>query len=130
MPIIARPARSASSQDNGEPFDVFPVNDPLNIDVHGVTLQKRDRRSYAILNQVAAEYRGEFMDDRLTVNAGVRLPFFKRDLENFCFTSSASGFVECSGQNRGARRSIAATTPMSSTRTARLRGLRRRSIAC
>jgi len=86
---------------NGEPFDVFPVNDPLNIQFNGTNehLQKRDRRSKAILNQISAEYRGEFMDDRLTVNAGVRLPFFKRDLENFCFTSSASGFVECTGQN-------------------------------
>ena len=38
-------------------------------------------------------------DMRLTVNLGLRLPFFKRDLNNFCFTSSASGFVECTGQN-------------------------------
>jgi iron complex outermembrane receptor protein len=86
---------------SGEPFDVFPVNDPLTFQWLGQNehIQKRDRRSKAILNQVSAEYRGEFMDDRLTVSAGVRLPFFKRDLENFCFTSSASGFVECTGQN-------------------------------
>ena len=97
----------------GEPFDVFPVNDPLHIQFNGVseTLQKRDRRSKAILNQVSGEYRGEFMDDRLTVNAGVRLPFFKRDLENFCFTSSASGFVECSGQNPALNALIAANNP-------------------
>ena len=78
----------------GEPLDVFPVNDPLQT-ASGFDLQKRDRQSYAILNQVAAEYRGEF--GALTVNAGARLPFFKRDLENNCYTSSASGFVECSG---------------------------------
>src|SRR4029453_6177334 len=73
-------------QDNGEPFDVFPVNYPLHFQFGGanVTMQKRDRKSKAILNQVSAEYRGEFVDDRLTVNAGVRLPFFKRDLQNFC----------------------------------------------
>jgi iron complex outermembrane receptor protein len=78
----------------GEPLDVFPVNDPIET-AAGFPLQKRDRQSYAILNQVAAEYRGEFGD--LTVNVGARLPFFKRDLENFCYTSSASGFVECAG---------------------------------
>jgi len=81
---------------SGKPSDVFAINDPL-IAANGSVLQKRDRQSYAILNQVAGEYRGEF--GALTLNVGARLPFFKRDLENFCFASSASGFVECSGQN-------------------------------
>lgn len=81
---------------SGEPFDVFPVNDPQK-DVTGTVLQKRDRLSFAILNQFWGEYRGEFLGDRLVVNAGLRLPFFKRDLNNFCSTSSAGGFVECFG---------------------------------
>jgi iron complex outermembrane receptor protein len=81
---------------SGEPLDVFPVNDP-GVTPAGNPLQKRDRQSYAILNQIAAEYVGSFFDDALTVNVGARLPFFKRDLENFCYTSSASGFVECAG---------------------------------
>jgi iron complex outermembrane recepter protein len=81
---------------NGEPFDVFPINDPL-ADVTGVFLQKRDRLSYAILHQVSGEYSGEFFDSRLRVTAGVRAPFFTRDLNNYCFTSSDSGFVECFG---------------------------------
>lgn len=83
---------------NGEPVDVFPVNDPIE-DSNGNVVQKRDRQSYAILNQVAGEWRGQFIDDTLTVNVGARLPFFKRDLENFCFTTSASGFVDCFGQD-------------------------------
>ena len=58
-------------QPNGEPFDVFPVNDPL-ADVSGNILQKRDRRSIALLHQISGEYRGEFFDSRLTVNIGVR----------------------------------------------------------
>jgi iron complex outermembrane receptor protein len=83
---------------NGEPFDVFPRNDP-EADVTGVTLEKRDRVSHAILNQFSGEYRGDFFDNRLTVNVGVRAPFFIRRLHNYCFTSSASGFVECFGQD-------------------------------
>jgi len=83
---------------NGEPFDVFPRNDP-QADVTGVTLEKRDRVSHAILNQFSGEYRGDFFDNRLTVNVGVRAPFFIRRLHNYCFTSSASGFVECFGQD-------------------------------
>lgn len=83
---------------NGEPFDVFPRNDP-EADVTGVTLEKRDRISHAILNQFSGEYRGDFFDNKLTVNIGIRAPFFIRRLHNYCFTSSASGFVECFGRD-------------------------------
>jgi iron complex outermembrane receptor protein len=93
---------------NGEPVDVFPVNDPI-VAASGEMLQKRDRQSYAILNKVAAEYRGDF--GPLTVNVGLALPYFKRDLENYCFTSSASGFVECSGQNSAIDAELAAANP-------------------
>ncbi|HEX8301650.1 TonB-dependent receptor [Sphingomonas sp.] len=79
---------------NGTPTDVFPVNAGL-ADANGRILQKRDRLSFAILQQVAGEYRGEFFDNQLTVTAGVRAPFFKRNLTNYCATSSAAGFVEC-----------------------------------
>ena len=81
---------------NGEPFDVFPVN-AGQAGADGSILQKRDRLSYAILNQISGEYRGEFMDKRLVLTAGLRMPFFKRDLTNNCVTSSAGGFVECFG---------------------------------
>lgn len=83
-------------QINGEPEDVFPINDPL-ADVTGTVLQKRDRLSYAILHQVSGEYRGEFLNEALVVTAGVRAPFFERDLNNYCFTTSDSGFVDCFG---------------------------------
>lgn len=85
-------------QPNGEAFDVFPINDPI-IAGNGDALEKRDRLSIALLHQISGEYRGEFFDGRLTVNAGVRAPFFTRDLTNYCATSSASGFVECFGSN-------------------------------
>jgi iron complex outermembrane receptor protein len=83
---------------NGEPFTPFAINDPI-IAGNGDALEKRDRRSIALLEQVGAEYRGEFFDRRLTVNLGVRAPHFVRDLTNNCLTSSASGFVECFGAN-------------------------------
>jgi iron complex outermembrane receptor protein len=95
-------------QNNGEPFDVFPINDP-QADVNGVNLEKRDRKSIARLNQFSGEYRGDF--GRLTVNVGIRAPFFVRKLQNYCFTSSASGFVECSGQDPARDAQIAALNP-------------------
>lgn len=83
-------------QANGKPFDVFPVNDPL-ADASGNVLQKRDRKSIATLNLVGGEYRGEF--GALTVQVGGSYKMFKRDLNNYCATSSATGFVECFGTN-------------------------------
>ncbi|MDQ3078770.1 MAG: TonB-dependent receptor [Pseudomonadota bacterium] len=95
-------------KNNGKPTDVFAINDPV-LAANGSTLQKRDRQSYAILNQIGAEYRGEF--GPLTLNIGARLPFFKRDLENNSFTSSASGFLECSGGNEALDATIASFNP-------------------
>jgi len=85
-------------QANGEPFDVFPVNLPL-VDSAGNVLQKRDRLSYVVLHQLSAEYRGEFMDNRLNVQVGLRHPWLSRDLTQNCATSSSAGFVECFGTN-------------------------------
>jgi iron complex outermembrane receptor protein len=51
----------------------------------GTDLRRRDRSSTAYLNQVAVEYRGRFVDDKLLISAGLRAPFFKRDLRNFCY---------------------------------------------
>jgi len=92
----------------GNPNDVFTVNNPLR-DGRGNVLQKRDRKSFAILNQVAGEYRGEL--GALTVNAGLRMPFFKRDLTNNCFTTSPSGFVDCFAGDAALEAAYAARFP-------------------
>jgi iron complex outermembrane receptor protein len=97
-------------ENNGEPADVFPINDPL-ADLNGNALEKRDRLSYAILNQVAGEYNGIF--GRLQVNAGLRAPFFQRKLNNFCYTTSANGFVDCFGSNDAAAAIYQAANPYS-----------------
>jgi len=78
----------------GNMLDVFPVNDPL-LTADGGVLEDRNRLSYATLNQVAAEYRGKFLNEALVVQIGARMPFFTRDLNQYCFTTSAGGFVDC-----------------------------------
>jgi iron complex outermembrane recepter protein len=65
----------AGKQGHGDPV-VLP---------DGTILRRRDRLSIAMLNQVAAEWRGRFLEDKLLVNVGLRAPFFKRDLNNYCF---------------------------------------------
>ena len=54
----------------------------------GTNLRRRDRYSVAMLNQVSIEYRGRFLEDKLLLNVGVRAPFFKRDLNNYCYQQS------------------------------------------
>jgi len=81
---------------NGETEHVFPDVDPI-LDANGNPLEKRNRTSYATLNQVSGEYRGRFFDNKLTIDAGVRAPFFRRDLHNRCVSETGSniGFVDC-----------------------------------
>lgn len=91
---------------NGTAGTYFPVSDPIT-DVNGNVMQRRNRLSYAILHQVSGEYRGKF--GGLTVNAGVRVPFFKRNLNQYCFTSRTGGYA-CFGSD-AANAAFAAANP-------------------
>jgi iron complex outermembrane receptor protein len=91
-----RQTGEASALDQfGNPLNLFPHDSGGMTDAKGDVLQKRDRLSIAILNQVAGQYRGKFFDDKLTVDAGARAAFFKRKLNNNCFATSGGGFVDC-----------------------------------
>jgi iron complex outermembrane receptor protein len=79
---------------SGHPVNVFPETSPL-LDGDGNILEKRNRTSLAILNQIAGQYRGKFFDDKLTIEAGARGAFFTRDLHNRCFTTAGNGNVDC-----------------------------------
>lgn len=97
-------------QANGQPVDVFPINIPTAA-ANGFLMEKRNRKSYAVLDQVSGEYRGEF--GGLTVNLGVRAPWFKRNLHQNCFTTSASGFLDCIAGTSADVASYAAANPYS-----------------
>ena len=89
----------------GDTLDVFGGKDgngPKVATADGSFLRGRDRFSIAELNLVAFEYRGKFFDDTLTINAGVRLPFFKRDLNQFCYSQNGSSSVLCTTQTPNA----------------------------
>ena len=73
-------------QINGEPFDVFPVNDPARRRPTATSCRSATAGRSRSLHQISGEYRGEFFDSRLTVNVGMRAPFFERDLNNNCVT--------------------------------------------
>lgn len=79
---------------NGYAQQYFPINNPI-LDSTGGMLERRNRKSRAILDQVSGEYRGKFFDSALTLNAGIRAPFFKRKLDQRCVTINASGNISC-----------------------------------
>ena len=82
-------------------MDVFGGRNDDSIRVlnqDGFALQARDRKSIASLNQFSLEYRGKFFDDALTLNVGVRAPFFERELNQYCYTQNASSNVLCTSE--------------------------------
>lgn len=88
---------------SGDPQDVFggkrdKGGDPVR-GFDGNRIQGRDRYSIAELSQFALEYRGQFFDDRLTINAGVRLPTFSRELNQYCYSQKGSSNVLCTTEN-------------------------------
>ncbi|OGN50217.1 MAG: TonB-dependent receptor [Caulobacterales bacterium RIFOXYB1_FULL_67_16] len=68
------------------------------VNLDGYALRSRDRLSYAQLNQVAVEYRGKFIDDHLRLSLGVRAPFFKREMNQNCYSAKGSSSVLCTTQ--------------------------------
>ena len=71
---------------DGRPENPFAGREGRPVELpDGTILRRRDRLSYATLNQVAAEYRGNFMDDRMSISLGLRAPFFDRELNNYCY---------------------------------------------
>ncbi|ESQ94171.1 TonB-dependent receptor [Asticcacaulis benevestitus] len=61
----------------------------------GNVLQNRNRFSIAKLEQLALEYRGQFFDNKLVVNLGVRAPVLTRELNNYCYQPSGGDFPRC-----------------------------------
>jgi iron complex outermembrane receptor protein len=87
----------------GNPLSPFGGrNSTPVLDAAGNVLQQRDRTSIALLNQVSGQYIGNFFDRKLRIEAGVRRPFFVRELDQHCYTfASGSGFAYCTSQPLG-----------------------------
>ena len=62
--------------------------DPI-ITAAGTPAQNRDRTSIAMLNQLSGQYIGRFFDQRLRLELGIRSPWFKRNLDQHCYTPVA-----------------------------------------
>ncbi|GLR46374.1 TonB-dependent receptor [Sphingomonas astaxanthinifaciens] len=88
-------------EENGDPISVFggKYNESARIvSADGKTLQNRDRLSIAQLQQLSFEYFGKFLDNRLTATVGIRAPFFRRELNQYCYTLLSSGNPVCTSE--------------------------------
>jgi iron complex outermembrane receptor protein len=94
---------------NGYTTQYFPIDDPM-LDAGGNIIQKRDRLSFAVLNQISGEYNGHFFD-KLTITAGARMPFFERRLNNHCVTESNGTFVDCFNGQSASQTAFLAANP-------------------
>jgi iron complex outermembrane recepter protein len=86
---------------DGDPLSPFGGkydNDARILTADGQTLQNRDRLSIAQLQQLSFEYFGRFFDDKLKVVVGVRAPWFKRELNQYCYTLVSSGNPVCTDE--------------------------------
>lgn len=89
----------------GNPLSVFGGKDgwgPRVRTADGSYYRTRDRFSIAQLNQLAAEWRGQFLEDDLTINLGLRAPVFTRDLNQLCYSQNNSSSVYCTTQTPSA----------------------------
>jgi iron complex outermembrane receptor protein len=95
---------SLANLQSGDPGNVFSAKSddttPI-VDADGNVVQKRNRRSVAILNQISGNYIGKFLDDKLHINIGIRAPFFYRELNNYCATYNGTT-VNCGYLNTAA----------------------------
>ena len=78
-----------------DPFAGLRDKEHRIVNQDGYEIRSRDRLSYATLNQFAIEYAGRFLEDTLRVNVGVRAPFFKREMNQNCYSQSKSSSVVC-----------------------------------
>ena len=78
-----------------DPFSTFNEPDSAVTGRDGSIYRFRDRFSISELQQFAVEYIGDFFDDSLTVNIGVRAPEFTRQLNQYCFSQNGTSTVRC-----------------------------------
>jgi iron complex outermembrane receptor protein len=102
--------------ENGNPENVFAGRQGDRVlAADGEIIRGRDRFSIAELRQFAIEYRGQFMEDKLTATVGLRRPEFKRELNQYCYTpdrgNGGPGTIQAAGGTYCTSRTPLATLP-------------------
>lgn len=84
---------------DGQPQNVFGgLKGTKVFAADGSVLRGRDRYSIAQLNQFSGEWRGKFLDSKLTATIGLRATYFKRELNQYCYSQNQTANVLCTTQ--------------------------------
>ena len=67
----------------------------------GTPIRYRDRKSYAVMNQVAFDWEGNWLDSKLETTVGFRMPFFERRLNQYCYEQTGGSTAFCTSQKMG-----------------------------
>jgi len=89
---------------NNGPWDPFAgLKDRAHaiVSADGLDLRGRDRKSKAIMNQVAFDWEGKWLDGMVETSLGLRDPFFERDLNQYCYEQVGSSSVLCTSAPMG-----------------------------
>jgi Outer membrane receptor for ferrienterochelin and colicins len=81
-----------------DPFSGWTDKEDRVLAADGTEIRGRDRNSRAILNQFSVDYDGDFFDGMAGAAVGVREPFFKRELNQQCYTQIGSSTAYCTSQ--------------------------------
>ncbi|MDE1145324.1 MAG: TonB-dependent receptor [Azospirillaceae bacterium] len=77
---------------DGKPLDVFGGKNSGTIyTADGQPFETRNRYSIAELNQASLEYTYKAFDQKLQITPALRLPYFHRELNNYCYTTTSGG---------------------------------------
>jgi len=71
------------------------------LDAGGTAVRYRDRKSYAVMNQVAFDWEGNWLDGMVKTSLGFRLPFFERRLNQHCYEAAGTSTAYCTSQTMG-----------------------------
>ncbi|CAN5165501.1 TonB-dependent receptor [soil metagenome] len=100
---------------NGYPLEPFSAKkghlSPI-LTRNGAVFQKRNRQSIAELEQVAFQYVGDYLDGAVTLDVGVRAPFFHRELNNLCYQVDTFTAICSAQQPTGSAANLAAGKPV------------------
>ena len=71
------------------------------VSADGTPVRYRDRKSYAVMNQVAFDWEGIWLGGMLQSSLGYRIPFFERRLNQHCYEQAGSSTAFCTSAVMG-----------------------------
>ncbi|GAA0534107.1 iron complex outermembrane receptor protein [Rhizomicrobium palustre] len=71
------------------------------ISADGTPVRYRDRKSYAVMNQIGFDWEGDWLDGMVQTTVGFRNPWFERRLNQYCYEQAGSSTAFCTTQTMG-----------------------------